>query len=384
MQRFTVPLITWPLMALAIYAFAAGYIMSVIPLISVDYGIAQDFIHWLTSAFYLGLLFGSVKAESLIKPWGNKRSFIVSLWAFGLTLVLMPFFTHPIAWLGLRFLAGISVAILFVAVESWLMQSEQQQRAKRLGFYMITLYGGGMCGQLFIGKIPFEHHWPFFFSALLMLLATGVLLKAKPPQSIAMPEVDVVSAPYAVTKITHSAMIGSVVSGLLLASLYGLMPLELSRRAIDSDRIGALMACMMLGGFLVQLSIPWLSQWLSKTLLMAAFCLLGAIASASMILSSGLLSLALVFFILGMAAFALYPIAINLACQHAHASQIVHVTQWMLFMYSIGSVIGPVLASWFARDQAGMAYYLLLTMLSTCFYMLVISVKTKPAYMANE
>lgn len=371
-------------MALGIYAFAAGYIMSVIPLISERYGIEQDLIHWLTSAFYLGLLLGSTKAEWLIKPCGNKHSFMISLLILALSTLFMPFVTHPMAWMVLRFLAGISVAVLFVAVESWLMQSDPQQRAKRLGFYMITLYGGGMCGQLLIGQIPLHAHLPFYFSALLMVLATAVLLKAKEPRLDVELESNALSATGTMGKLNHSAVIGSVVSGLLLATIYGLMPLELSLRNIDSERIGALMACLMLGGFLVQLSIPWLSQFVSKTLLMAGFSLIGAMAGASMVLSDSIITLALVFFWLGVAVFALYPIAINLACQHAHASHIVHVTQWMLLMYSMGSVMGPILAGWLAQWHWSLEYYLLLTLLSTCLYMLVVSLKTKPAYMANE
>jgi hypothetical protein len=89
-------------------------------------------------------------------------------------------------------------------------------------------------------------------------------------------------------------------------------------------------------------------------------------------------------FVLGMAVFALYPVAINLGCDKLDASYIVSATQVMLFSYSVGSVAGPVLADWFMLGSQGLMGYLFATLLATCIYMLLASVKTKRQAVAGE
>ncbi len=49
--------------------------------------------------------------------------------------------------------AGIAVAGIFVVVESWLLHGDEQGRAKRLGIYMVSLYGGTALGQMAIGQL---------------------------------------------------------------------------------------------------------------------------------------------------------------------------------------------------------------------------------------
>ncbi len=117
---------------------------------------------------------------------------------------------------------------------------------------------------------------------------------------------------------------------------------------------------------------------------MAMFCLIGAGATAMPLIYSGINMLAAGLFVLGMATFAIYPIAINLGCDKLDASYIVSATQVMLFSYSIGSVAGPVLADWFMQGTQGLLGYLFVTLLATCIYMLLSSVKTKREWVAGE
>jgi hypothetical protein len=98
----------------------------------------------------------------------------------------------------------------------------------------------------------------------------------------------------------------------------------------------------------------------------------------------GLQALGMGLFLLGMATFALYPVAINLGCDKLDANYIVSATQVMLFSYSIGSVAGPVAADWFMTGAQGLMGYLFATLLATCIYMLIASIKTKRQAVAGE
>lgn len=376
-QRISVPVI-----ALSLYAVASGYLMSLIPLMLSGYGLEASLASWMASVFYAGLLLGAVIMEPFVSRLGHRLAFLGCLALLIVSIVALPVLSFATAWLVARFVAGVAVAGVFVVVESWLLHGNESGRAKRLGIYMAALYGGTAIGQLGIGVLGVAGGVPFFAIITLLVMASVVLIYGKTDQPQAQHGVSL--SWKQIFKLSHAAIIGCLVSGLTLGAIYGLMPVELAKRGISHTHIGTLMALIILGAMAVQPMVPWMSKFMGRKLLMALFSLLGAGATVLPLLNPDANMLAMGLFLLGMATFAIYPIAINLGCDKLDASYIVSATQVMLFSYSIGSVLGPVLADSFMQDTQGLLGYLFVILLATCIYMLMSSVKTKRQWVAGE
>ncbi|RJX67137.1 MFS transporter [Vibrio sinensis] len=374
--------ISVPVIALTLYAISSGYLMSLIPLMLPHYGLDSSLASWLASVFYGGLLLGAIGVEPLVKHVGHRNAFIACLVALIATIVSLPIFTSAAAWLSARFVAGLAVAGVFVIVESWLLHGDESARAKRLGLYMGSLYGGTSLGQLGIGFLGITGQVPFIAILALLIMAVIVLMfgRTDQPESEHSESLSFKQ----ITKLSHAAIIGCIVSGLTLGAIYGLMPLELTHRGISTNDLGSLMALVILGGMAVQPLVPWMSKYFGRTFLMALYCMLGVAAIALTATVGGIYALGTGLFLLGMSVFALYPVAINLGCDKIEANYIVSATQVMLFSYSIGSVFGPVLADWFMLNEQGLMGYLFVMLLATCIYMLLASVKGKHQAMAGE
>lgn len=368
-------------MALSLYAVASGYLMSLIPLMLEQYGLSTDAASWLASAFYAGLLLGAMFIEPIVAKIGHKSSFIVFLILFALTIAVMPLFATQEAWLFARFIAGMAVAGVFVVVESWLLIGDEKSRTKRLGLYMGALYGGTTLGQLGIGAFGSQGIIPFTIILVLLLLSTTVLVFG---QSNSPSTQQHMSLSFKnISKLNKAAIIGCIVSGLLLGSIYGLMPLELQARHVTIEQIGILMALLVLGGMAVQPIVSWASNKINHNLLMGLFCLLGVFALGLTTLTDNKMILAISLVLLGMATFSLYPIAITLGCIGMNESYIVSVTQVMLLSYSVGSVSGPMVAHSFMHNPEGLMGYLFVTLLATALYMFATSLKSKPRMVAG-
>ncbi|MGR5356285.1 MFS transporter [Vibrio chagasii] len=374
--------ITVPVIALSFYAIASGYLMSSLPLMLSEYGLDSNLSSWLASAFYAGLLAGTLLIERAIARIGHKDAFVVALSVFIATILVLPLIPHQAVWLLARFVAGVAVAGIFVIVESWLMSGDESQRAKRLAIYMCSLYGGSAVGQLGIGYLGITGGVPFIAMFTLLFGAIIVLMygQATPPQihdaqSLSLKQI---------SKLSHSALIGCIVSGLTLGAIYGLMPVELAQRNIAHEDIGGLMALVIMGGIAVQPMVTWLSHHVGQVLLMALFCLLGVASIGVLTINHDFYVLGMSLFVLGMATFALYPIAINLGCRNLDPSYLVSVTQIMLLCYSIGSVAGPIVADSFMDSQAGLFTYLFASLLATTIYMLIASLKRSHLQIAGE
>lgn len=365
-----------PVMGLSLFALASGFLMSLIPLSLPAFNIGTHLAPWLASSFYFGLLIGATSIEAIVAKIGHRMAFIAFLLLLLLTVIIMPAFPDANLWLAARFVAGFAVAGVFVVVESWLlMANSAKQRAKRLGLYMTSLYGGTATGQLAVGPLGTEGWLPFLVVAALLLLAClpPLLISKGQPAKQARHGISL----SAVKDISRPAIMGCLVSGLVLGPIYGLLPLTLQMQAKTEAEIGVIMALVIVGGMLIQPLVSYLSSRLGKKWLMAMFSLLG-VAALGIILTSQQAQLqAGAYMIVGASAFALYPIAISLACDNSAPSKIVSITQLMLFSYSVGSVAGPILVEFMPKDSNALLHYLLICLITTSLYMMIKSYRTR-------
>lgn len=371
-----------PVIALSLYAIASGYLMSLIPLMLVEHGIEANNASWLASVFYAGLLVGAIVIEPAVKRIGHRKAFIACLLILIATVVVLPLVPIAWVWLVARFVAGVAIAGVFVVVESWLLVGEESSRAKRLGLYMGSLYGGSALGQIGIGFIGVQGPVPFM--VILSMLSTAIVVLMVVPTKEPESSHSTTLSLKQMANLNHAAIIGCVVSGLSLGAIYGLMPVELTNRHVSQANLSVLMALVILGGMAVQTIVPALIKMVGRTPLMGLFCLLGVFAIGLTSLSDDLDVLAISLFLVGMATFALYPIAINLGCNDLEESHIISATQVMLICYSVGSVVGPIVANIFMEDDEGLMSYLLTTMMATTIYMFSASVRSKKHLVAGK
>ena len=161
-----------PVAGLTVFAIASGYLMSLVPLSLTNFKIDSSYASWLASIYYIGLLIGSTMIEPIIAKIGHRVAFITFLSLLAATVAVLPMFPNKEVWLFARLIAGMAVAGIFVVVESWLLIGDNpKERAKRLGFYMTSLYGGTTVGQLAVGMFGVKGFIPFIVILVLLLIA---------------------------------------------------------------------------------------------------------------------------------------------------------------------------------------------------------------------
>ena len=137
------------------------------------------------------------------------------------------------------------------------------------------------------------------------------------------------------------------------------------------------------------MGVTWYKIWRdlahnkARTLLVVLSISVGVFAMGIYQLDQNYVTHIIALALLGMSAFALYPIAITLACDGIESASIVSATQIMLFSYSVGSALGPVAAQYFMRQSLGLMGFFFVVLLATAIYMLFVSMKTKPSVIAE-
>lgn len=298
------------------------------------------------SAYFGGLLIGSLYADRLIRRVGHIRSFAALASLLSAATLAHPFLPQAPVWGLLRLVEGFAVAGLFMCMESWLNdRAPNAFRGQVMSCYMIVVYAGLGVGQFLLLVESTEGFALFALSSVLLSVALVPLALTRYPA----PELPS-SNPFGfrrLMEISPLGVVGSFTSGIVLGAVYGLAPAYTQAIGMDTRGTAFFMAAVLFGGLLLQWPIGRLSDRFDRRWVIAAVALAGTVTSGGMILTAGggeivLLVTAVLF---GGAIYLLYPLSVTHANDFIPAGDLVPASGGLLLAYSVGATIGPLVAA---------------------------------------
>lgn len=324
-----------------------------------------------SSTYYAGNLVGTLIAGWTIKSLGFNRSYYIASTLLALATAALALESGFWSWALWRFVAGIGCALIWVVVESALLCSGTiRNRGQLLAAYMIVYYLGTVAGQLMVSKFSteFMHVLPWVTGlvvvAILPLVFTQITAKGEEEEA----------APGRMWSMLRrrSARLGingCIISGILLGSLYGLMPLYLSHQGMSDATVGYWMALLVSSGIVGQWPVGKLADRYGRLLVLRVqvfVVILGAIA----MLSNAAMAPAL--FILGGAGFTLYPVAMSWACEKVAHHELVAMNQALLLSYTIGSLLGPALTSMLMQNYSDRILFVMIAAVAFIYLVMLL------------
>jgi MFS family permease len=297
------------------------------------------------SSYFAGFTWGALRCEQIIERIGHIRAYAgFAGLAVGAT-VAMPLFVGPLPWLILRAVIGFGCSGLFIAAESWLnAKAEPSERGRIFSIYMFGTFFALALGQLLIGKARVETAEPF--NAIAVLFAVALVMvsttRAEPPRGLA-------SASFSFRQLFGAAPIavaGCLVSGLVSASFYALVPAWMQDKAIARETIATFMLIAVLGGLAFQVPIGRLSDRFDRRMVLAALSFglaLTAVALVNLPRSRAIILPAAV--LLGGFMSTLYPVCVANAHDQLPADQVVAVSGRLILISGLGSILGPLIGT---------------------------------------
>lgn len=346
MSRQLLAMALAPLLGLFILGIGNGFLATVITLRLDAAGESAVVIGWVSSAYFIGLALGAMLNDRLLLRIGHIRAYGSFASLVAVTVLLQGLVDHPLAWFALRLVGGWATVGVYLVIESWLLTAgDQKVRGRLLALYMISLYAAGVLGQLLLG-VTEAMGGAASFMVIGMLASLSVLPMAMIPRVSPLIEKAEPLSPLRLITLTPTGVMGSFGSGIAVAAVYSLLPLYLQRIGLPVDRIGQMMAVVVLGAMLLQYPVGRWSDRHDRQLVLiiiGAFCTL--ISAAVLWLPLNLWSLAALLFLLGGGVFSLYPVAVGHAADRAPAGALVRMSQGLLLINAIGSSLSPPLIS---------------------------------------
>jgi len=326
-----------------------GLIGTLVPLKLKAEGYDDLIIGIIGSLYYLGMFVGSINVIHFLNRIGASKTFITT----GMVLALITFIPGMkldlYLWAICRFISGYNLAWIYIIIESWILNiSGSHNRGKNLAIYMVVLYLGQSLGQLFLRIMDLNSVTPFIVASSLILVSVVPVLWIK--NSIPTIKVPRTLGFYKLYKISSSGIMGCVVSGIVLSSIYSLLPLYFRENGYDATVIATIMALVIAGGVVLQYPLGMISDRVDRRSVLIYMCIAGIFISLAMIFLSRFeihdeLVIYAAIFAFGGIIFSIYPVSLNHTCDHIEHRHIVEATQGMMLAYGIGSAIGPVCIS---------------------------------------
>ncbi len=328
----------------------------------------------ISSVFFTGNLLGTLAAGKLINRLGFNRSYYLATAIFAIATLALIFSQAFSAWAFWRFVAGIGCALLWVIVESALLCSGTiKTRGRLLAAYMIVYYLGTVLGQLFISALPLSVTALVPVLVILMLLAIIPLLFVVVSAGEAEEVLETPEQPGLLTMFfrrqSRLGINGCIISGIVLGSMYGLMPLYLSHRGWNDSNVGYWMALLISAGIIAQWPLGKLADRYGRLIVLRVQVFVVIIASLAMVMNA---SLPAVLFILGSAGFTLYPVAMAWACEKVGRLELIPMNQALLLSYTAGSLAGPAMTSFLMETWSDNILFLMIAAVSFVYLMMLL------------
>ena len=369
MTTYTRPVLLL-LCGLLLLTLAIAVLNTLVPLWLAHENLPTWQVGMVSSSFFTGNLLGTLLTGSLIKRFCFNRSYYLASLIFAVGCAGLGLMVGFWSWMVWRFIAGVGCAMIWVVVESALMCSgTSRNRGRLLAAYMMVYYVGTVLGQLMVSKFPTDLMsvlpWVtgMVLAAVLPLLFTRIVNQGSEHQEATH------VWPMLRLRQARLGVNGCIISGIVLGSLYGLMPLYLNHQGVSDSGIGFWMAVMVSAGIVGQWPIGRLADRFGRLLVLRVQVFVVIMGCLAM-LSNAAMAPAL--FILGAAGFTLYPVAMAWACEKVEHHQLVAMNQALLLSYTIGSLLGPTFTSMLMQNYSDNLLFIMIASVSFIYLLMLL------------
>ena len=298
------------------------------------------------SCYFTGLLTGSFTCHRLIQRVGHIRAFTVFAATTTAAALLHGLYLSPWFWGALRFLSGITTFGLFMVIESWLNEcTESRYRGRVFSIYMTLTYLGIGIGQQLLNVGDVQGQTLFIIAGIIFALCL-VPVSATEGVHPSLPE----TKPYHFISIFRRAplgMLGSMAAGLTNSAFYAMMPVVCTDIGLSLRQLSWIMSITVFSGLAAQWAVGTLSDRFDRTVVLTAIATAIAVVSTFMFVigARSFGGMAAGMGVFGALMFAVYPVSVARAHDIFGGQEAVAVSAGLLFAYSIGASVSPLLAS---------------------------------------
>ena len=325
-----------------------GLFQTLLPLRAAQEGFSTTVIGFLGTAYFGGFMAGCYLGPRFILSVGHVRCFSGAAAALTVFTLAFPMILDPYIWSALRLLSGLSLAVLFIVVESWLNdRSTNRDRGRILSIYIIVTNIVMMAGQLMINLA--DTRGSTLFMAVAILICAAIIPLALAPAAVPKPIPSAKLDLRFLFSMSPAGAWGCFLVGAAEGAFWSLGPVFAQDRGMQVSEVTLLMVAFVLGGTLSQWPLGWISDRTDRRYVIATTAI-GTVGTGLILAFWAPPDFYTVFSIAvlhGALMVPLYALCVSHANDQAPNDRLVEISGGLLLVYSVGATIGPTLGALF-------------------------------------
>jgi MFS family permease len=317
-----------------------------IALRGIEEGFSTSVIGMVGAGYFIGFVIGCVYITKIMRAIGHIRAFSALAAIASAASIMMVLVIDPISWFLMRLVQGVCFAGLFAVVESWLnARVTNATRARTLSVYRFVDLGSVTAAQYMIPL--FGVSGIDLFAIIAMALSLSLVPISFADKTSPAPPKDVKFDIKVLWSVSPLATVGCIVIGLTNSSFRSLGPIYADGIGLSVTAIATFMSIGIFAGIVLQYPLGHYSDKLDRRVIILVSTIGALLASVFLAFLAGESEIANFIGIFAFGAFALplYSLCSAHANDHAAPGQHALVSAGTLFFWSIGAVVGPLIAS---------------------------------------
>jgi MFS family permease len=359
---FNVLLKTWALFfGYAIISLAHGLQGTLIGVRAVVEGFSFISTGFVVAGYYVGYLTGSIVMPIFLKRVGHIRVFAALASLASIAILLHSVFIEPYMWFFIRILTGISLAGIYVIMESWLNdKSTNKTRGQILSIYMIITFAFLGMGQFLLNlSDPAKVDLFILVSILLSFALLPILLSITEapnminPKSFSLKELFIKSP---------LGFVGAFFTGLAHSAIFGYGAVYAATKGLELFEISIFMVIVTSFGALFQWPIGYISDKIDRRIILIGVTFLASGLSL-FIVASSYISLIIFFILLAIYAgmsLPMYSLTIAHTNDYLQQDEIIGASSAIAILVGLGAICGPVIVSLFMNIVGANGFFIYL------------------------
>jgi len=272
------------LMSASLVYLGNGLLGMVLPITGTQEGFSTILLGLMGSAFSVGFVGGCLFGPVIVRRVGHIRSLAVFAALASSTALAYALLVHPVFWMLLRLFSGLSIAALFLVMESWLSEkADPAARGRIMGAYMLVNFTSVVSGQLLVGVADAGQFELFAMASILLTIAlipVG-LTKAMGPAPIHRVQIRLGHL-YAISPV---GVVGALIVGVTVGAFGALAAVLATNMGFSAFETAVFVSASLAGAALLQMPAGALSDRIDRRMVIAGMAVLASAAGLAMALS---------------------------------------------------------------------------------------------------
>jgi MFS family permease len=251
-------------------------------------------------------------------------------------------------WFFIRILTGISLAGIYIIMESWLNdKSTNETRGQILSIYMIVTFATLGIGQFLLNlSDPAKVDLFILVSILLSFALLPILLSMTEAPNITNSKSLSLKELFVITPL---GFVGAIFTGLAHSAIFGYGAVYATTKGLGLFEISIFMGIVISSGALFQWPIGYISDKIDRRIVLIGVTLIASGLSI-FIVASSYISLIIFFILLAIYAgmsLTMYSLTIAHTNDFLQQNEIIGASSTIAILVGLGAICGPVVASFF-------------------------------------